>query len=179
MSDTRIVVDHHTIDYEGPFDFNQLVTMIQRFTFERGFDRRLEKDFEQDTKTGKSIEWQITNFKKISDYMQYHIRIRILAKDYVKVDAVKDNRKVKVGNGKIVIFFDGLMELDYFNKWDSKPAFLFLRVLFDKFIYKLYTERFEQRLAYDMNHLYHAVEKFFNLYRHYRLVKAMPHFANL
>ena len=35
------------MEYEGPFDFNDLVTMIQRWTFERGFDRKLEKNFEQ------------------------------------------------------------------------------------------------------------------------------------
>lgn len=178
MSDTRLVVDHHKMDYEGPFDFNKLVTMIQRFLFERGFDRKLDKDFEQDTKNGKHIEWQVANFKKITDYMQYHVRIRILVTNYLKTDAIKDNKKVKVGNGKIIIFFDGFMELDYWNRWDSKPIFLFLRILFDKFVYKVYTERFEQRLTYDMNHLYDEVEKFFNIYRHYRLVKAMPHFAH-
>jgi len=179
MSDIRLVVDHLKMDYEGPFDYNDLVTLIQRFIFERGFDSKLEKDFEQNTPAGKQMEWQDAHWKRITDYMKYIIRVRILVSNYTKVDAVKDNKKVKVGNGKVIIFFDGIMELDYFGKWDSRPIFLFLRVLFDKFIYRHYTERFEQRLAYDMNHLYHTVESFFNLYRHYRLVKAMPHFANI
>lgn len=178
MSDTRIVVDHQKMEYEGPFDFNDLVTMIQRWTFERGFDRKLEKNFEQTTQAGKHIEWQFTHWKKITDYMRYHLRVRMLVSNYVKVDAVKENKKVKVGNGKILIYFDGYMELDYFHKWDSRPVFMFFRVLFDKFVYKHYTERFEQRLTYDMTHLYNEVEKFFNLYRHYRLVKTVPHFAH-
>jgi len=96
----------------------------------------------------------------------------------VKTDTVKDDKKVKVGNGRIVIFFDGYLEFDYFHKWDEKPFFLFLRSLYDKFIFKFYTERFEQRLTYDMTHLINEVEKFFNLYRHYRVVKEMPHHAH-
>jgi len=178
MSDLRIVIDHQKLEYEGPFDLNALVTMIQRFLFERGFDRKLEKDFEMDSKSGKQVEWQIANWKKITDYAKYIFRIRMLVHDYVKVDAEKDNKKVKIGNGRVVIFFDGLLELDYFHKWDTRPVFLFMRALFDKFIYKFYTERFEQRLTYDMTHLINEVEKFFNLHRHYRVVKTMPHFAH-
>ena len=178
MSDTRIVVDHQKLEYEGPFDLNGLVTFMQRFMFERGFDRKMEKDFEIETKTGRNVEWQVSNWKKITDYAKYILRIRLLVYNYIKVDAVKDNQKVKVGNGKVIMYFDGLLELDYFHKWDSRPVFLFLRVLFDKFIYRVYTERFEQRLTYDVTHLYGEVEKFFNIYRHYRLVKTVPHFAH-
>lgn len=178
MSDTRLIVDHQKLEYEGPFDLNDLIMMIQKFSFERGFDRKLEKDFEQNTKTGKQVEWQISHWKKVTDYVKNILRIRILVTDYVKVDSIKDKKKVKVGNGKIIIFFDGLLEFDYFHKMDSRPIFMFMRVLFDKFVYKLYTERFEQRLTYDLNHLYHEVEKFLNLYRHYKPVKTMPHFAH-
>jgi|TARA_B100002003_G_C14129855_1_gene543479 hypothetical protein len=171
MAELRIVVDHQKIEYEGPFDLKDLVTMIQRFMFERGFDRKLEKDFESDTKTGKEVEWQVANWKKVSDYAKYIFRIRMLVHDYVKVDAEKDKKKVKVGSGRIIIFFDGLLELDYFHKWDSRPFLVFLRSLYDKFIFKFYTERFEQRLTYDMTHLINEVEKIFNLHRHYRVVK--------
>lgn len=178
MSDVRAVIDHMKLDYNGPFDFNDLVMMIQRFTFERGFDRKPEKDYEQNTSTGKQIEWQVTHWKKLTDYMRILLRVRILVSDYVKVDAVKDNKKVKVGNGRVILYFDAFMELDYFLRWDSRPFFLFLRVLYDKFIYKVYTERFEQRLTYDMVHLYNEVENFFNIYKYYKVIKTVPHFAH-
>ncbi len=178
MADSRILVDHLKLEYEGPFDLNDLVKFIQRFTFERGFDRKLEKDFEMDTKTGKHVEWQISNWKKITDHVKYVCRVRMLVSNYNKVYMVKDKKKIKVGSGRVVMFFDGLIDMDYFGKWESRPAFLFIRTLFDKFIYKIYTERFEQRLTYDINHLYHEIEKYFNMYRHYKHVKVAPHFAH-
>ena len=107
MSDVRIVVDHQKLEYEGPFDMNALVMMMQRFMFERGFDRKLEKDFELDTKTGKQIEWQVANWKKISDYAKHIFKIRILVHDYVKVDAENERKKVKVGSGSIIFSSTG------------------------------------------------------------------------
>jgi hypothetical protein len=178
MSEGRIIIDHQKLEYEGPFDLNDLVMMMQRFLFERGFDRKLEKDFEQNTKDGLNVEWQVTSWKKISDHARFHARIRFFVSNYVKVDAVKDKKKVKVGNGKIDMIFDGFLDMDYFHKWNNRPMLIFIRSLFDKFIYKIYTDRFEQRLAYDMTHLINEVEKFFNIYRHYRIVKVTPHFAH-
>ena len=39
-----------------------------------------------------------------------------------------------------------------------------------KFIYKAYTERFEQRITYDFNHLYNNIEQYFNMHKHYKVV---------
>lgn len=178
MSDARLIVDHQKLEYEGPFDLKGLITMIERYAYERGFDRKVEKSFENETKTGRSVEWQVAHWKKVTDYMRFVFKIRILVYNYLKIDYLSEKKKVKVGNGHIIIYFDALMELDYFHKWDWHPFFIFIRALYDKFIYKHYTERFEQRITFDMVHLYEEVEKFFNMYRHYRPVKITPHFAH-
>ena len=177
MSDVKIVVDHLKLDYKGPFEFNALCRLINAFTKERGFDSRYDKDFEINTKTGKHIEWQISPWKKITDYIRYMVKVRILIDDMVKVEVIKDKKKVKVDNGRLIMFIDGFIEFDYFHKWDQHPFFMFLRSLYDRFIYKAYTERFEQRLVYDIHHLHDRTEKFLNVYRHYRVVTKVPHYA--
>ena len=55
---------------------------INVFLFERGFDLKVEKEFEQNTKTGKQMEWLIMPWKRISDYTRHHIKVRILVSDY-------------------------------------------------------------------------------------------------
>jgi hypothetical protein len=178
MGDLRLIVDHMKLDYKGPFEFNALCRLINAFLKERGFDVKQEKDFEMNTKKGKQIEWQISPWKKISDYARFIAKIRILVQDMVKIDAVKDKKKVKIDNGRMVLVIDGFIEFDYFNKWDEHPFFIFLRSLYDRFIYKAYTERFEQRLVYDMHHLYDRIERYLGMYRHYRVVTKVPHFAH-
>lgn len=179
MGDMRLIVDHLKLDYKGPFQFNQLVRLINSFLNERGYDAKYDKDFEINTKTGKHIDWQIMPWKKISDYAKYWAKVRILVQDMNKVEIVKDDKKEKVDNARIIITFDGYLELDYFHYWDEHPFFVFIRSLYDRFIYKAYTDRFEKRLSYDIHQLYDRVERFLNFYRHYRVVTRVPHFSHL
>ena len=177
MSEVRLIVDHLKLDYKGPFEFNALIRLIQAFFKERGWDLKHDKDYEMNTKTGKQIEWQINPWKRITDYVNYIPKIRILVEDMVKVEVIKDKKKVKVDNGRLIMTIDGFIVFDYFHKWDQHPFLMFLRTLWDRFIYKAYTERFEQRLVYDMHHLYDRIEKFLNVYKHYRVVTKVPHFS--
>ena len=170
MSETSIVVDHLRLNYNGPFDAKDLFKHINAFLFERGFDLKIEKEFEHNTKTGKQMEWMIIPWKRISDYTRHHISVRILVYDYNKVDAIVDKKKVKIGNGRLVIYFDGYIEYDQEDRWESIPVFQLLRTLYNRFFYKVYTERFEQRLSHDVHHLYDTIERFLNVYKQYKVV---------
>jgi len=180
MSELKLVVDHLRLNYKGPFNAKDLFKHITAFLKERGFDIKIDKEFEQNTKSGKSMEWQINPWKKVTtDYVHYWPKVRILIKDYKKVDAVMDKKKVKIGNGSVIIYIDGYLELDYFGKWENVPLFQFFRTIYNNFLYKVYTERFEQRLTYDMHHLYYTIEQFFNLYKHYKVVSKVPPFVSV
>lgn len=170
MGHLSIVVDHDKIEYSGPFPATELFRMIENFLFERGFDKRQDKDFEHSTEKGKFIEWQISPWKKITDYIRYIIKIRILAYDLVKSEITINKKKSKIENGRIFIVIDGFIESDYDSYWDDKPILLFFRTLYDKFIFKTYTEKFEQTLVHDINTLHHQIEKFLNIYRHYAVI---------
>ena len=73
---------------------------------------------------------------------------------------------------------DGYIEYDYEHRWELTPMLQFFRMIYNKFLYKYYTERFEQRITHDMHKLYDDLEKFFNMYRHYRPVSKVPTFAH-
>lgn len=170
MGHLKIVVDHEKIDYSGPLNTNDLLRMINNFVFERGFDKRQDKDFEQNTHNGKFIEWQISPWKKITDYIRYIIKVRVLGYDILKTDAKYGGKKTKIDNGRVIVVIDGFVEYDYDNYWDDKPFLFFLRTIYDYFVFKAYTERFEHMLVHDINHLHDQIEKFFNLYRHYAVI---------
>ena len=170
MGHVKIIVDHDKIDYSGPLNVNSLLRMVENFIFERGFDKKHEKDFEQNTSNGKFIEWQIAPWKWINDYTRYIIRVRVLGYDIVKTDMISEGKKTKVDNGRIIIVIDGFVEYDLQSKWEQNPVFHFLRSIYENFIYREYTERFEHMLVNDLNHLHDHIEKFFNLYKHYAVV---------
>ncbi|MEK6827719.1 MAG: hypothetical protein AABX78_00040 [Nanoarchaeota archaeon] len=170
MGHIKIIVDHDKIDYSGPLNVTELLKMVENFIFHMGFDKRQDKDFEQNTANGKFIEWQISPWKWISDYARYIIKVRVLGYDILKTDAIVNNKKAKVDSGRVLIVIDGFVEYDLQDKWEQNPVLHFLRAIYDNFIYKAYTERFEQRLVNDVNHLHDEIEKFFNLCRHYSVI---------
>jgi len=170
MGHIKLIVDHEKIDYSGPVDVNGLLRMIENFIWERGFDKRQDKDFEQNTEYGKFIEWQISPWKIVTDYGRYIIKVRVLGYDIVKADVMHDGKKTKTDNGRLIIVLDGFVEYDVESKWETKPIFHFLRTIYDKFIFKSYTERFEQMLVNDVNHVRDQIEKFLNLYMNYSVV---------
>jgi len=170
MVDLKIVVDHDKIEYNGPFDANSMFRMIENHLWERGYDKRMDKDFEVHTQSGKFAEWQYTPWKKITDYIRYMVKVRVLLYNITKVDVKQDKRKNTIDNGKVVIYIDGYMDYDYDNYWEHHPMLFFFRMVFDRFVFKAYTERFEQRLTHDINTLHDSIEKFFNMHRNYTLI---------
>ncbi|MBI3035999.1 hypothetical protein HYY71_06790 [Candidatus Woesearchaeota archaeon] len=170
MGHVKIIVEHDKIDYSGPLKVTDLLKLIGNFLWERGFDWKQDKDFEQNTPSGKSIEWEVSPWKWISDYARYIIRIRVLGYDILKTDAVDDGKKVKVDSGRVIIVIDGFVEYDLQHRWENKPILHFLRAVYDNFIFKAYTERFEHMLVNDINHLHTQIEKFLNIYNHYAVI---------
>ena len=176
MSDLKIIVDHMKLEYSGLMDVKELFKLINRWLHERHFQKKEDKCHEQNLPEGKFIEYEISQWKKITDYVKYIYKIRALFYDLKKVEIKKGNKKVQIDQGRVLIYFDGYIENDYEHRWDDVPIFVFLRTIYDKFIYKVYTERFEQRLTHDVHNLYNEIEKFLNTSRHYKVVSKSPHF---
>ncbi len=176
MSELRIIVDHLKLDYSGVMDLKEFFKLLSNWFNERGFHKKEDKNEEQNLPGGKFIEYEISPWKKITNYNKYIFKIRALFENLKKVEVMKDNKKVKVDQGRVLIYFDGFLEHDYESRWDDRPLLLFIRSLYDKFVHKVYTERFEHRLTHDMHKLYNEIEKLFNTYRHYKVVSKAPHF---
>lgn len=158
-------------------DVKGLFKLINRWFKDRHFQKKEDKCHEQNLPEGKFIEYEISQWKKISEeYIRNIYKIRILFQNLKKVEVAKGKKKLKLDQGRALIYFDGFLEHDVEHRWDEKPLFVFFRTLYDKFIYGAYTERFEHRITHDIHNLYNEIEKFLNTSRHYKVVSKMPHF---
>lgn len=176
MGETKIIVDHEKLEYTGLLDVRGLFDCIDNWLIEHTQEKQTNKLIEQDEPTGKFIEWLTTTWTKMTDYVRYIIKIRILMYDVKKVNVSKDNKKLKLSHARVLIIFDSFLEFDYENRWTQTPFLVFFATLYNKFIYKTYTERFERRLMYLTHKIYHHVEAYLNMYRKYRPISKIPHF---
>lgn len=166
MSERRLIIDQLRLNYSGMFQFNELFKMIDNWLYENGYDRWEKKNEEQVLETGRNIEVELRPWKKTSDYAKNDLRLRIFIKNMTDVEVDKEGKKVKMNKGDIQIIFDAFLETDYENRWESKPIYYFLRTLVDKYIFRIYTGKFTDKLAADTKDLHQRIKAFLNLYKY-------------
>jgi len=165
LVEREIVVDKLRLAYEGLFSAKELYNLIDGWFFEKGYDKRENRNTEIVRPEGKYIEIELEPWKKVTDYARNVIKVRIIIEDLKEVVVEKDHHKVKLNHGKLKFVFDAYLDTDYENKWEGKPVFYFLRTIFDKYIYKPFTIGFETGVKDDLNQLHTQIKAFLNLYR--------------
>lgn len=174
MAEREVVIDKLRLSYEGLFNVSELYKLVDGWLREKGYDKRERRMIENVTKDGKFIEWELEPWKKITDYACNVIKLRIILTDIKEVDVEVDKVKVKMNQGKADFIFDAYVETDYENRWDTKPLFYFLRTLFNKYIFKPYTEGYASNVIGDVNDLHSRIRSFLNLYRYSDVVWTKP-----
>ena len=165
MSETRLIIDQLKFSYEGIFDLTGLYRLIDSFFYGRSYDRKEKMNTEMVTPSGRQIKIELDPWKSITDYFKVTTKIRIHGQDIKSVDVDKDGAKVTLSEGKIMIIIDGYVVSDKGGKWESGPFFWFLRIMFDKFIFKYHYHQAEQWLISDIDELMSRIKTFLNVYR--------------
>ena len=166
MAERRLVIDHMRLKYDGLFNAHELYKLIDNWLREKAFDKRELRNEEPVRAEGKYIELVLMPWKKISDYARHVIRLEIRMHKFKEVVVEKDGQRVKMNQAKIDMIFDGYLDTDYEDRWESKPFYFFMRSLFDKFIYRTYSTQFEELLVENVHQLHTAIKSFLNLYKY-------------
>jgi hypothetical protein len=166
MPERDQVIDKYRIQYEGLFSVSELYKLVETWFEERNYDKREIKNVEIVKPDGKYIEIDIEPWKKISDYAKVVIHLKYIMKNITEVEIERDNLKVKLNQGILILIFDAWIETDHEGRWENKPTFFFLRTVFDKYIYKPYTMGYRSHCGAEAKALISHVKGFLNLYRH-------------
>lgn len=165
MAERDVVVDKIRLTYEGIFKVTDLYRLIDNFFRDRGYDKRERRNIENVKADGKYIELELEPWKKITDYAQNVIQLRIIMSNVTDAHVKKDGVDVKLNKGKIQIVLSAYIETDYEGRWEGKPLLYFLRTVFNKFIFKPYTEGYEKNVLADLNELYSMIKNYLNTYK--------------
>lgn len=166
MSEKKLVVDQLRINFEGIFSAHDLYKVIDAWLYEKGYDRLEKKHVEMVTPNGKDIELELRPWKKLTDYAKKQIRVRLFMKGLSVVPVDRDGMKINMNKGTLMVIFDAFLETDYEHRWEVRPTYYFIRYLFDKYIYKFYTDRFQADLVDDVHHLHQNIKSYLNLYKY-------------
>lgn len=166
MVERKIIVDHLTISYKGLFNATEVYKMIDFWFMEKNYTKHELVNYEQVMKTGKEIRTRSEPYKKITDYAKYVLIVEVYGSNIKEVEVEKDGARVRMNQGDIQVLITGTLETDYEHRWESKPVFYLLRGIFDKYVFRAHTYKFETGLVEECNLLAGQIKSYLNLYRY-------------
>jgi len=166
MVDVETIIEKRKIVYEGLFSMPELYKLLDAYFEELGYDKSERRMTESIREGGKFIEYKIEPYRKQTDYLQYRIFIKIVGEDIKEVEVEKDNRKIRLNKGKVILIFDAYLDSDYEGMWEGKPVYFFLRVLYNKFIMASHMTKHADEVKKHCLDLMDNIKSFLNLYRY-------------
>jgi hypothetical protein len=118
------------------------------------------------TPEGKQIKLILEPYKNITDYFKLVIRMKVNLIDVKDVEVKSDGETIRLNQGLVRFIFDGYVISDRHNKWESTPFLWFMRVIFDKYIFKQQFNRAERWLLSDLEDLHTRIKSFLNVYQY-------------
>jgi hypothetical protein len=166
MAEKEMIVAESRVNYEGIFSIDELHKTIYEWLEQKKYDRYDKIHTETVKQDGKYIDIEMVPEKYVTDYLRYHLRIRIYASALKEVLIEQDGRKKRMNNGKVQIVLDAFIVTDYQGRMDSRPLYQVIRMIYDKYIFKGETARNEGKLKADVAHLKETISSYLNLMKH-------------
>jgi hypothetical protein len=166
MVERTVLVDKQKLTYEGIFIVRELYTVIDQFLEKKSYLRKEKTSSEIVTKTGRKIIQKYEIGKQLSDYARSVIQVNMCLEDVKDLEIKKEGMKKNVNQGKVTLILDLYLEYDFENRWENKPGFFFIRVLFDKYIFKPFTTNYEKMISKDYKEFKNEIMASLNLYKY-------------
>lgn len=151
--------------YKGLIDVKGLYRLIDKWLQEHGYDKFEKWNFEEVYEDGKQITLKLHPYKKINDYTKIEIRINAILSKLKETTIEQDKVKITLMRGEAKFSFDTFIVTDYDGHWSNKPFYFFLKTLMDRFIYQVYTEKYETTVLDDKDKLKRELKSFLNMTR--------------
>ena len=131
----------------------------------RGFEKEIKKKVEHTLAAGMQAEWNVEWFREVGNTFEHVVRIRFLATNVTSVIITKNDAQRTLQHGDVTILVDGIVHSELEGQWQKKPLFYFLRALYDKYIYKVWTEREDAAVRKHAYDLHQALKDYFARYQ--------------
>lgn len=156
MVHTDKIVKEFELDHEGVIDFKEFLNLIKDFFKKYDYDLT-EKLYNGKTKEGlksTEIKWQFD--KKVDDYNQCFVKMKIKLNDYK--EGYVDGKKI--ADGKLVVEIEGEIVRDYDLKWKIAPIRKFFRALYDKYVVAVKQDKVANELKSIINNLEKDIKQY-------------------
>lgn len=148
---------------KGFFNYEELYKFCFNWLKEEGYSVSEDKYDEKVSSFGKEIKIKWTAKKNISDYFRNVIELKWHILGLTEAEVEIAGQKQKTNKGEIKIDIKGVLERDYEARWEDKPAWKFLRGIYDKYIIRTTMEQYQEALKNKATSYFEQIKAFMNL----------------
>lgn len=159
----RLNISKASISYSGLFSMRELFDVILQWARDKGYFPLEKSHTEVVQPDGRFIEMNMEPFKKFSDYAKSVIKLRVQLSGVKDVTVSRDDKKVKLQEGKVSLSLDAILETDHEHTWESKPILYFLRTVVEKYVLRPFISSQESLVKDDMVLLKNNLQAYLNL----------------
>ena len=142
--------------YTGIFDLDKLYKTLRTWFIERDYEL-VETQYKHKVPSPAGAEEDIrwSAWRKVTGIILFRINIYIKLYDMKAVEVVKEGSKQKMTKSRLMIEFEGVVEVDYSKKWGGSKFMDGLQRWFYTFVYREPIENvYQDELYYTVYKVY-------------------------
>jgi len=165
MSEKRLLIDELELNYNGLFDLQDMLKAIDGMIADRGYAKNEKERTEKVSQTGKEFFMELRPVKRKTAFYVLMVKLRVYINNLKDVEVLKDDKKIVLNEGEIRVLFDAWTTTDYEFRWEQKPVYYFLRNLFERFVYKVHTDKYHDEVIDDTHFIHRNLKAYLNMHR--------------
>ena len=167
MSEYKQVLYDLRTTYNGPFVVEDFYAEVDNWIKEKGYKKEPKKKMEHVAKSGKKIDYVIEAHTHLDDLHHGTVILRAMMDNVKEVVVKKGNKKVRINNGDVFIDINGFIEGHAQGSfYHTKPMYTLIRTLIDKYIYNIWSDKYDGRVNSDGRDLFKRIRSFFELQKY-------------
>ncbi len=163
MVEKKQIIWDLRLSYNGPLSIEEFYAEVEKWMAEKGLQKEIKRKSEDVGKKGKKIEWVIEAWKSITHLVKHIVRLRALFNNIKEIKIKRKGRTIKINQADVLIVIDGFIETEFSHQWTMQPWFYFLRAIYDKYIWKIWSEKYDDLVTEECYDLHKRLKAFFSL----------------
>ena len=152
------------IRYRGVYDWEGLFRLMRGWFEAREYEFYERRYKHKSKHEGAELEINFEAWRDINEYARNVIKIYFHIWNAEEVEVVKDGKKKKMWDARMLIEFSGLVELDYDNHWEHSFFLRHLRNFYHEFVIKQEIDNiWTDKLWYKINDLQQECKRFLGM----------------
>lgn len=164
MSEYDFVIPHNKalkMSSESVFSMHDFYRVLRKWFDDHGYVMFEKEYVDKLGEAGKKgeIKWQ--PWKKVDDYVRFHIDFKVTFSDLKEVET----KGGLLNKGEVGIKVVSYLEKDYENRWETNFMAKFLRSIYDYFIMKERFDTYKAELREESFDIFNEAKAFLGLHR--------------